>query len=138
MKMFKRGIALGVLLLVGVISSSAVAAKVSLTKPFICPDVSPLPQKVTENGNLIIDGKTYYLRTPNAAHPSAQMTTTIWVSKDGKTEVDIYQHNNGKFRQAFVTFSVPLEQLPLNDEEANKYMRLYKDSYSDGGRGCFN
>ncbi|EMT6578178.1 MULTISPECIES: hypothetical protein [Providencia] len=138
MKMFKREVVLSVLLLAGAFSSSAIAEKVSLTKPFICPDVSPLPQKVTENGNLIIDGKTYYLHNPNAAHPSAKMTTTIWVSKDGKTEIDIYQHNNGEFRQAFISFSVPLDQLPLSDEKANKYMTLYKDSYSDGGRGCSN
>ncbi|MBS9571556.1 hypothetical protein [Morganella morganii] len=119
-------------------SSMTLASKVSLTRPFVCPDVSPLPQHVTGSGDLVIEGKTYHLYRANAADPSAPLTTTIWRSDDGKTEVDIYQYNNGDFTQAFIVFSIKIEQLPFNDNEIKQYIKVYKDSYSNSGRGCHN
>ncbi|EKK5375533.1 hypothetical protein [Morganella morganii] len=119
-------------------SSMTLASKVNLTKPFVCPDVSPLPQHVTGSGDLVIEGKTYRLYRANAADPSAPLTTTIWRSDDGKTEVDIYQYKNGNFRQAFTTFAIENDRLPLSDVDSGKYTKVYKDSYSDGGRGCHN
>ncbi|WP_337152465.1 hypothetical protein [Morganella morganii] len=119
-------------------SSTTLASKVSLTKPFVCPDVSPLPQHVTGSGDLVIEGKTYRLYRANAADPTAKLTTTIWRSDDGKTEVDIYQYKNGSFSQAFTTFAIEIDRLPLSDVDSGKYTKVYKDSYSDGGRGCYN
>lgn len=119
-------------------SSMTLASKVNLTKSFVCPDVSPLPQHVTGSGDLVIEGKTYRLYRANAADPSAPLTTTIWRSDDGKTEVDIYQYKNGNFRQAFTTFAIENDRLPLSDVDSGKYTKVYKVSYSDGGRGCHN
>lgn len=138
MKILKKELTFTLMLTCTLFSSGAIAEKVSLTKPFICPDISPLPQKVTENGDLIIDGEKYHFRSPNAAHVSAPLTTSIWISEDGKTEVDIYQYNSGKFQQAFISFSIKVDQLPFNDEEVKKYIVSYKDSYSKRGRGCHN
>ncbi|MEG0280279.1 MAG: hypothetical protein RR510_12990 [Morganella sp. (in: enterobacteria)] len=124
--------------MVSLFSTGTLAAKVSLTKPFICPDVSPLPQHLTGNGDLIIEGKAYRLYRANAADPSVPLTTTIWRSDDGKTEVDIYQYKNGSFRQAFITFAIEIDRLPPSDVDSEKYTKVYRDSYSDGGRGCHN
>ena len=119
-------------------SSMTLASKVNLTKPFVCPDVSPLPQHITGNGDLVIEGKIYRLYRANAADPSVPLTTTIWRPDDGKTEVDIYQYKNGSFSQAFTTFAIEIDRLPLSDVDSGKYTKVYKDSYSDGGRGCHN
>lgn len=123
---------------ISLFSISTLAARVTLTKPFVCPDVSPLPQHITGSGDLVIEGKIYRLYRANAADPSAPLTTTIWRSDDGKTEVDIYQYKNGSFSQAFTTFAIEIDRLPLSDVDSGKYTKVYKDSYSDGGRGCHN
>ncbi|HHN8406709.1 TPA: hypothetical protein ACRRX0_001423 [Morganella morganii] len=136
--MMKKVIILIFTMGISLFSISTLAARVTLTKPFVCPDVSPLPQHITGSGDLVIEGKIYRLYRANAADPSAPLTTTIWRSDDGKTEVDIYQYKNGSFSQAFTTFAIEIDRLPLSDVDSGKYTKVYKDSYSDGGRGCHN
>lgn len=128
-----RSFAIGIALL----STRSAAERVSITKPFVCPDISPLPQHVTSEGNLVIDGQTYYLWKPNAAAASAPLTNTICSSSDGKTAVDIMQYRDGRFQQAFISFSTNIRKLPFG-EDPEKYIIGERDSYMEGGQGCHN
>ncbi|WP_231571628.1 hypothetical protein [Xenorhabdus sp. NBAII XenSa04] len=118
-------------------SANTLADRVSIAKPFICPDISPLPQHITAKGNLVIEGKVYLLWIPNAAAVIAPLTNTIWISEDGRKTAEIHQHKDGRVEQAFVTFSTNIKQLPYN-VDVEQYITDRKHSYMEGGQGCFN
>ena len=79
------------------------------------------------------------MHNPNAASSLAPLTTTIWKSKDGMEEVDIYQYNDGDFVQVFTTYSRDIRNLPYG-VFPEKYQLTYNDSSVEGSgrKGCYN
>ncbi|MGJ0637012.1 hypothetical protein [Xenorhabdus bovienii] len=137
MHLFKRTLTQLLIVNATLFSANALADRVSIAKPFICPDISPLPQHITAKGNLVIEDKVYLLWVLNAADNSLPLTNTLWISEDGKNVAEIHQYKNGKVEQAFITFSTNIKELPYS-VDAEQYITDRKHSYMEGGQGCFN
>jgi hypothetical protein len=122
------------------IASNAMA--MDLSQPFICPDISPTPMRIVENG-LMMNGVVYPLKNPNSSW-SPLITNTIFGSRDGLEEIDVMQHGNGKVDVSYMKYRFNPYESEVNPDKAKAFE---KASYSiedppayffSKGQGCQN
>lgn len=104
--------------------------KVDLSKPFVCPDISPNTITIGD-GKLNIDGVEYQLTNANASSHH-NIKNMIFHDKHGVIEINIIQNRkSGLLSVHLIKFKVPISTVPAN---ANPdHFKEYEIGSSDWG-----